>query len=363
MICKFTSAIALACLAMPLSAQSANASVAVREDPFVTKDMTFSSEGVTLWSRLYAPTGQKSFPVVMLVVGCCQVPWADTVYVRIVAREFAKLGIGTFAFDKRGAGKSGGKFTGTDFELLGTDVVSAIRFLRASGAASDIGLWSSSQSTWVAPYALRSEPDIAFNIMVSPVGVNPNEQNAYFVKRQASLLGASPPEAEDAEALFRAITLYYRGQGDHADLQAKIDRHKNEAWFQAALKTPIHQVWAELGPAAKLQTREQLATALRERPDDFDYYRAPSTFQDFHAHYDNLTMPTLIIYGSEDTVVPIDKSREVFEAAFVRNGNKRYTFMLFGGADHNQQVGGTVRGDYLESMAGWANSRFKLRAK
>jgi pimeloyl-ACP methyl ester carboxylesterase len=352
-----------ALLPAPVHAQATRPTHAIDQEPFITSDLSFMSEEVQLTGRLYAPRGLQRYPVVVLVVGCCQVPWADTVYVAILARGFAKLGIGTFAFDKRGAGKSGGKFTGTNFELLGTDVVSAIRFLRASGAASDIGLWGISQSSWVLPYAIRSEPDIAFDILVSPVGVNPDEQNGYFVRRQAASLGASPREAEDAEALFHALTLYYRGQGDHAALQAMIDQHKNEAWFQAALKNPIHQLWAELGPDAKLATRDQLAKAMRERPDDFDYYRASSTFQDFHAHYDVLTMPTLIIYGSEDDTVPIAKSREVFEAAFARNGNKRYAFMLFGGADHNQQVGGSVRGDYVEAMAGWADSRFKVRAK
>ena len=72
--------------------------------PFTAKDYQIQSGDVQLSARLYAPPGKKEFPVVVLVTGSGNESVLGEVYTQVIAKAFAKEGIGALAYDKRGTG-------------------------------------------------------------------------------------------------------------------------------------------------------------------------------------------------------------------------------------------------------------------
>ena len=323
--------------------------------PFTAKDYQIQSGDVQLSARLYAPPGKKEFPVVVLVTGSGNESVLGEVYTQVIAKAFAKEGIGALAYDKRGTGKSTGKFTGSDFKALGADAASVVRYAHQLSNVKGVGVWGISQAGWVIPYALREKPGTNFAILVSPAGVNPHEQVAFFMHNQAKSWGLSDADVAKTDAMHLATALYYAGRLDHSKAQAEVDSHKTEPWFK---KVVTHPFWDEMTPEGRLLTPAELADALVKRPDAFELYRSASSFEDYGPVYEALTLPTLIIYGSADELVPIKRSRAVIEPVLQKSGTA-YEIKVFDGASHDIQTpDGHVRQDYLDFMAGWAKTQF-----
>ena len=92
------------------------------------------------------------------------------------------------------------------------------------------------------PYALREKPGADFAILVSPPGVNPHEQVAFFLHNQVGSWGLSEADVAKADAMHQATALYYAGRLDHSKAQAGVDSHKTESWFK---KVVTHPYWDE----------------------------------------------------------------------------------------------------------------------
>jgi alpha-beta hydrolase superfamily lysophospholipase len=325
--------------------------------PFETRSALFrAGDGVTLGGCLYRPRGHARFPVLVMVAGSGDSPTAADFYSVIHAKAFAAKGIGVFAFNKRGVGNSAGVATGTDFKQRAGDVAAAVRFVRALPATTRVGLWGVSQAGWVIPQALGKNDGVALVILVSPAGVNPNDQMAFFIRNLALRLGCTKEQAAKAERLHRTVVRYYGSGEAYAAAQALVDGYKNEPWFE---RFRTNGEWNEkIGAGGRLLTPGELARAWQERPDDFAFYRAPSVFADYRAVYEALDRPTLIVQGSADTLVPVADSLAAFAAAFAKNGNQAVTVKVFAGAEHGVQDGPRVRPAYLDLVSDWASARF-----
>lgn len=146
---------------------------------------TFVSHGVELSYLIDLPEGPGPFPGIVLGHGSGrrvkqeQARLAD----RWMARGFAVL-----RYDKRGAGESGGSYTGigitnsdTMLALLADDMVAAAREMGAHPLVlrDRIGFAGGSQAGWIVPLALVTAPDVQFGVvLVGPV-VSVGLENAY----------------------------------------------------------------------------------------------------------------------------------------------------------------------------------------
>ena len=325
--------------------------------PFTTQSASFrAGDGVTLGGCLYRPKGMARFPVLVMVTGSGDVPSAADVYSVIHAKAFAAKGIGVFAFNKRGVGDSGGVATGTDFKQRGDDVAAALRFVRALPTTTRVAVWGVSQAGWVIPQALRRNDGVAFAILVSPAGVNPHDQMAFFIRNLALRLGCTQEQAAKAERLHRVVVRYYGTGEGYAAAQSLVDGYKSEPWFE---RFRTNGEWSErIGPGGRLLTPAELARMWKEHPDDFAFYRAPSVFADYRAIYEALDRPVLIVHGSADSLVPVAESQAAFAAAFAKNGNRAAEFKVFDGAEHGVQDGPQVRPAYLDFITTWASEKF-----
>ena len=329
------------------------------QPPFTTESFVFPSGEVQLGGCLYRPLATTRFPVLVLVAGSDDEPSAAQIYFVIHAKAFAAKGIGVFSFNKRGVGDSSGVPTGTDFKQRGDDVSAALRFVRALPSTTHVAVWGVSQAGWVIPQALRQGDGVEFVMLISPAGVNPNDQVAYFIRSLALRLGISADDALRAECLHRMVVRYYATGEGYEAAQAFVDGCRSASWFE---KFRNNEEWNErIAPGGRLLTPAELAQAWRKRPTDFAFYRAPGTFADYRGIYEALDRPTLIVNGSADSLVPIVEATTVFTAAFAKNGNRDVEFKVFEGAEHGLQDGPRVRPAYLDFVSDWAAQRFGLK--
>jgi uncharacterized protein len=99
--------------------------------PFLVTETTFESHGVKLAGRLVLPPGSAPVPITVLVHGAEH----DSARVNnFLQRLLPAQGIGTFVYDKRGTGGSGGEYS-QDFSLLADDAVAAMREARRLAGA------------------------------------------------------------------------------------------------------------------------------------------------------------------------------------------------------------------------------------
>ncbi len=354
---SFLAAVTVVLAFMGLAVSPATAQAPAAEAVYVTSDATIPAGDVSLSTRLYAPVGLERFPVVVLVTGSGNESEIDGPYYRILARTFAARGIGVLAYDKRGVGGSTGTYTGSDFAGLGADAAAVANYALSLPQVEAVGMWGISQAGWIIPSAVRRERSLRFAILVSPAGVNPHEQVSYFLYRQALSWGLSPEEAAETDRMHRAVSLYYAGRASHGNAQVIVDSYSQRRWFHAVV---THPYWDEMSPEGVILTPDQLAAALQERPGAFEIYREHSSFVNYAGVYRALRrLPTLIIYGGADELVPVDQSRPLFERALRGEHRRAHDFRVFAGASHDIQTPeGRVYPDYLAAMADWARAQF-----
>ncbi len=140
-------------------------------------DTTFESHGLKLAGRLTMPRLEGAIPVAVLVHGSER---DSAILFSRMQYLLAAKGIGVFAFDKRGTGKSEGTYS-QDFHLLSDDAAAALKKARAmAGAlASEVGFQGGSQAGWIAPLAGRkANADfvvVGFGLVESPLAEDREE--------------------------------------------------------------------------------------------------------------------------------------------------------------------------------------------
>lgn len=329
---------------------------AAQEAPalYTTSESQIDAGDHTLFSRLHAPAGRERFPIVVLVTGSGNESELDGAYTRTLARAFTAEGIGVLAYDKRGVGRSTGTYTGNDFRGLGADAAAVVRHASSLGQADGVGIWGISQAGWIIPYAARQAPDLRFAILVSPGGVNPHEQVAYFLRNQTLQWGLTPEEADAANRMHRAVALYYAGRGSYRSAQAAVDANRNARWFRGVV---THPYWDEMTPEGRILDPAQLRAALRERPGAFEIYASRSSFENYAQSYRALRrVPTLIIYGANDQVIPPVRSQAIFARAL---RGAPHEFRVFENAGHDiTGEDSRLAPGYLDAMTSWASAQF-----
>lgn len=211
---------------------------------FVVRDVAFQSHGVTLVGRLIMPNGIDKVPVVVLVHGsehssALSSPGVLSTLQRLLPAD----GIGVFAYDKRGTGKSGGQYT-QDFELLAADAVVAVGEARrlAGARLGRIGFWGGSEGGWVAPIA-ANRAHVDFVIVCFGLAVDVIDEDQEEVELQMREKGYSPAVIAQARQVARAAENVFVDDFKHGfrqldEMRAKYggarwykDVHGDFAWF------------------------------------------------------------------------------------------------------------------------------------
>ncbi|WP_236028101.1 alpha/beta hydrolase family protein [Bifidobacterium pongonis] len=69
-----------------------------------------------------------------------------------------------------------------------------------------VGIYATSESTWISQYLLKSDPDVAFQVLLSPMVFSPRESLGFFVSQDFALAGANEGYQSIVRRVFSADT-------------------------------------------------------------------------------------------------------------------------------------------------------------
>src|SRR5262245_58259009 len=286
--------------------------------PFHVTDTVFEGRGgIKLTGRLVLPKGNDPVSIVVLLHGA----------EKESAREWYALqrllpaeNVGAFVYDKRGTGKTAGKYT-QDFDTLADDAAAAMREAKrtAGTRCARIGYQGGSQGGWVAPLA-ATRARVDFVIVSFGLAVSVIDEDQQEVALEMRLKGHSQEEiskalevASAAEAVFESN--FTKGFQRFDAVRAK---YRNEPWYKDLHGNYTHFIL----PYAAAEIREKgkdLIFGTRFRYDPMPTLRA-------------VKPPQLWILGEDDLEAPsAETSRRI--KTLIEAG-KPITLALFPHAEH-----------------------------
>lgn len=291
--------------------------LAGQREPLTRIDTRFQGSGVELAGRLTMPPGNARVPVVVLIHGAEHDSALEDYSLQ---REFASAGIGVFAYDKRGTGTSGGRYT-QNYLLLATDAILAMREARrlAGDRAGRVGYQGGSQGGWVAPLAARIEP-VDFVIVSFGLAVSPLDEDREAIEHDMERAGFGPEikakAMEVADATAKIVESNFTEGYDQ--LEAVKRKYGGEPWFKAI--------------RGNITSYLLVGTAEQWRKD------GPVLLDGVPARYDpmpvlsNLDVPQLWILGGQDRDAPPRET--IRRLAGLRDAGRPITTVVFPNADH-----------------------------
>lgn len=278
----------------------------------VTEERRFSSGDVELAGTLYLPQSGK--PVAAVVVThSASSPLRDSSLYDHLKTALPALGVAVFVYDRRGSGQSGTKNAGGDFAVLADDAIAAARSLKADPRIDPrrIGTWGLSQGGWISPLAASRSPDIAFVIAVSAPVVTADVQMLFSSVNHLRANGYPQAEIDQMAATRKAVDDYMRGTASREAAQKMIDAAKGKPWFK----------YTYMGETV----RDRAISGWRREIEN-------DPLKNLMA----VTVPTLVLYGTDDAVVPVAISVERLNAIAPQMPKMKVHSVA--GADHAMQM-------------------------
>ncbi len=304
---------------------------------FTEREVTFRNGSVELRGTLLLPAAQSPAPAVVFLHGSGPHPRAGF---RSYAEEFARLGVASLSFDKRGSGRSGGSWVASSLEDLAGDAIAAVDHLKTEEGIDSqrIGFWGVSQAGWVGPFAASRSQDIACMILISGGGASPRESEMFSYRQVFERAGLSPAEKAQATETLEAYFDYLATGDGRAELIARLD----------GIRT---------GRLSRLA--EQLDRILPSEENRANWSWVGT--YDPARHIEDLRYPVLLMFGDRDTDHPTALAVKRWREGLARAGNDRVTLMIFPGAGHGIRMRegytGTGRAPfadgYTEVQLGW----------
>jgi pimeloyl-ACP methyl ester carboxylesterase len=284
---------------------------------FATHDISFTSHDTTLTGRLVMPSGNAKVPIVVLVHGS---EHDSAISGYSLQRMLPAQGIGAFVYDKRGTGRSGGKYT-QDYSLLADDAVAAVNAARSlAGDRFDrIGFQGGSQGGWVVPLA-ASRTRVDFAIVCFGLAVNAIDEDQESVELQLSEKGYSHAEIRHALEVARAAENVIASDfsSGFAELDRLRTRYVGESWYK------------DLRGDYTYMLLPKTETELRAMAPEFDWHTP--------WHYDPMPVlrssstPQLWILGGEDYEAPSQETRRRL-TSLIKEG-RNYSIAFYKHAEH-----------------------------
>jgi alpha-beta hydrolase superfamily lysophospholipase len=299
---------------------------------------TFSSLGNTLYGELFAP--EKPQALVVLVFGSGQ---DSAVAYNYVQHLLAYHGIAAFVYDKRGTGKSTGRFT-VDFSELADDALMAMaharKLLNAPGAP--VGLMGESQGGWIAPLAaVRAPAD--FVIVSYGLAISPLDEDRFEVMNELRAKGYDDGVVAKGRELtdITARIMLSRFTDGLDDLRKFKAAHADAKWLQ--------EVEGDFtGPL------------LRSPDDQFEELRQLLGFDaildyDAQAALRRVQVPMLWIVAGKDTEAPSAPTLEFLRT--LQAAPAQLDIAVFPNADHGILEDDRQSAGYHDLLVKWIRTR------
>ncbi|MCW3466274.1 alpha/beta hydrolase family protein [Chitinophaga nivalis] len=310
----------------------------------------FSGQDASLYGELFLPVNKKPQALVVLHYGSGQ---ESAVYNNFLQYLLPLHDIAVFVYDKPGTGRSTGKQT-ANFELLATDMMAAIKAVRAQPAVKGIpiGLMGESQGGWIVPLTASKIP-VDFLIASYSLLIPPREENRQQILHDLQQQGYSNEAIEQAMQVVAATDQVVRERfnGGLTALDILKARYSQAPWFKS-----LNGDYT--GPILKA-SRPQLDTLKQLFPEDvnLDYDPLPA--------FRSVDIPMLWVIAGKDTEAPNGATIDILKKAITTR--KNIDLVIFPHADHGMiEVEDTPQGPallakqspgYFELLCDWVKTR------
>jgi pimeloyl-ACP methyl ester carboxylesterase len=244
----------------------------------LTEDVWFLNEGDTLSGTLVLPETSIPCPAIIMIHGSGyakrNIPYAT---------KLAEKGLAVLTYDKRGCGKSGGKYEGNlnvstrNLKLLAHDALAGIQVLLSNPRIdkNNIGTWGISQAGWISPIVATESKSVAFMVMLSCPTVTVIQELKYsdLAENDPDVFTKyTPEEIDDHMNSWSLSNVYFKIVGFNVD---PVDYLKE-------LDIPVLWIYGEQDrsiPARKsieiIQTLDKDKFEIKSYPDYGHFLKCP----------------------------------------------------------------------------------------
>ncbi len=314
-------------------------------EPYIEEEVAFQNGDATLVGTLVKPNKSGKHPAIIFTHGSGNQTRTQSNY-RSRAFLFARNGIASLIYDRRGTGASKGGGENANWNNLADDAIAGLKMLQARSDINPkkIGVSGFSQGGWVSPLAAFRSKNVAFVLVGSAAAITPEQQNNYNVE---SILRDRGVAEETIKAVMnlrgRVDQFLHNPNGDKAILETEIAKLKGETWFRNAL--------------------------LPEKLEPYDAESKAYITFDPAPIWEKIKVPVCSLWGEKDLNVPSELSKKIMEAALKKAKNKKYLFKIFPKSGHGVSI---VREKnaawdfprlaigYQETMVEWVIKQFKI---
>jgi alpha-beta hydrolase superfamily lysophospholipase len=278
---------------------------------FAQRRVSFASGTTHLAGTLIVPKGTIRAGVV-IVHGSGPI-YRTAMFHR--AAMFARLGMATLVYDKRGTGQSEGDVTGADVLTLASDAAAAAAHLR-SLLHVPVGFQGHSEAGSVIPHATLTG-GAAFAIIVSGGPVSQFAIEEYQKRNALEAAGFSEETIGTALAFLRDVLEFVAHGGDRSPLDERYRAAAREPWF-TKLGLPREPPPPGVVTPSMTKTRINLTTEF------------PRTAF--------ASIPLLVLLGAEDRVVPPHDSERAWSEVLREAAHPMSAIVVIPRADHGLKV-------------------------
>jgi len=310
--------------------------------PYLEEEVTYDNPraGVKLAGTLTRPKGEGPFPAVLLITGSGpntrdEVVFNHKVFL-VLADYLTRRGIVVLRSDKRGIGKSTGKYAEATSADFADDALAGVEYLKTRKEVDPrkIGLVGHSEGGAVAPMVASRSKDVAFIVLMAGPGVSGEE----ILYRQGQDVLKAMGRA-DKEELARQRSIQEK-------MFSLLKQEQDRKVLEKKLKEVVEQEIARLSAEDK-KTAETQKTALEAQVKNLQtpWMRYFLTF-DPQATLGLVQCPVLAINGAKDVQVAADVNLPAIQKALRAGGNRDVTVKELPNLNHLFQTSKT--GSVLE---------------
>lgn len=310
--------------------------------PYTSEDVTFpgGAAGVTLAGTLTLPPASASIggdgppPAAILISGSGPNDRDETILRHklflLLADSLTRRGLAVLRYDKRGIGKSTGKYAEATSADFAADAGAAFAYLKTRPQVNPrkIGLIGHSEGGLIAPLVAAKSPDVAFLVLLAGTGV-PGER---IIAEQSALIsraeGASDVDVAKSQVMEKKLLAVAAHETDPATARTQI-----QALMRQAMETMTPAQKKAMGDPAPLIRAQSAALASPWFHFFLTYDPAP-TLKQVHC-------PVLALDGSRDLQVPPAENLAAIGAALKAGGNTDVTTTELPGLNHLFQTAKT----------------------
>ncbi len=297
--------------------------------PYYSEEVIFHNESahIDLSGTLTLPQKEGDFPVVILISGSGAQNRNEEVFGHkpflVISDYLTRNGIGVFRYDDRGIGRSKGNFKTSTSADFGTDVESAIAYLKTRKEINKdkIGLIGHSEGGLIAPMVASKSKDVAFIVLLAAPGIQGDQILLLQQKLMGKASGTGSKTLEKNEWINRkAYDIVIKSTNPE---QLNIDL--------------THYIKSTLKDNPKYQNRKEMSD------DEFvklEVSKITTPWMEYFIKYspcpalEKVKCPVLALNGRKDLQVPADENINAIKRILTQAGNKKVTTKILSNLNH-----------------------------